>query len=92
MKPKEYVEVFKMNQFPLSKDSRRKLAKQFESDLEEFPEQARISSKIKMLRQKFDGINSKASYKMTEGFWNFIYATVLVPRFKEEVTNVKEDC
>jgi len=83
MQPKEYVEKFGLDSAAPNKKIKAQIAEQLQKDFEDIT-CCGIKNKVQVLRQKFDQINAKSRYKLSDGFFGFLYATIVVPVIKRE--------
>lgn len=85
MKPKEYIKKFNFqNGFDKSKQKEflRELAEELFATYELFdkPDDANIfDDSVDVIKQKWDSISKKIPYGLSDGLWNYFYATIIVP-------------
>src|SRR5690348_7317118 len=85
MKPKDYVRKYNLDQGSHFDQNSfvKDLTLDFQSTIEFLQSKdqlnyERFKSVIKEIRQKYDSINNKSGGKLTEGLWNYFYATIIV--------------
>lgn len=85
MKPKEYIKKFNFqNGFDKSKQKEflRELAEELFATYELFdkPDDENIfDDSVDMIKQKWNSISKKIPYGLSDGLWNYFYATIIVP-------------